>query len=210
MTARSALRRAAQAVLAVVGIIVITFVLVHAAPGDPVVALAGEGADPAHIESLRAKFGLDRPLPRQFVAYAGNVLRGDLGTSLIRGRPVAEVIGERLPPTLLLMGTALVLSSLGGVVLGALAARRRYRAFDFTLTATGLVGYATPAFWLAQLAVLTLGLRTGLFPIQGMTDARAGYTGLARAVDVAHHLVLPAAVLASPSSPSWPASPGST
>ncbi|MGH9182120.1 MAG: ABC transporter permease, partial [Acidimicrobiales bacterium] len=108
----------------------------------------------------------------------------------------AEVIGERLPPTLLLMGTALALSSLVGVALGALAARRPYRAFDLTLTTTGLVGYATPAFWLAQLAVLTLGLRAGLFPVQGMTDARAENAGVAHVLDVAHHLFLPAMVLA--------------
>lgn len=186
----------ASAALAVAGIIVVTFVLIHAAPGDPAAALAGEGGDPAHIELLRAKFGLDRPLPQQFVTYVGNVVRGDLGTSLVRGRPVAEVIGERVPATLLLMGTALALSSLGGVALGALAARRPYGPLDVTVTTAGLVGYAVPAFWLAQLAVLALGLGAGLVPVQGMTDARAGNTGLAAAADVARHLVLPAAVLA--------------
>lgn len=186
----------ASAALAVAGIIVVTFVLIHAAPGDPAAALAGEGGDPAHLELLRAKFGLDRPLPQQFVTYVGNVVRGDLGTSLVRGRPVAEVIGERVPATLLLMGTALVLSSLGGVALGALAARRPYGPLDVTVTTAGLVGYAVPAFWLAQLAVLALGLGAGLVPVQGMTDARAGNTGLAAAADVARHLVLPAAVLA--------------
>lgn len=196
MTARSALRRLASAVLAVVGIIIVTFVLIHAAPGDPAASLAGEGGDPAHIELLRAEFGLDRPLPQQFLTYAGTVVRGDLGTSLVRGRPVAEVIGERVPATLLLMGTALVLSSLGGVVLGALAARRPYGPLDVSVTTAGLVGYSVPAFWLAQLAVLALGLGAGLVPVQGMTDARAGHTGLAAAVDIAHHLVLPAAVLA--------------
>lgn len=186
----------ASAALAVAGIIVVTFVLIHAAPGDPAAALAGEGGDPAHIELLRAKFGLDRPLPQQFVTYVGNVVRGDLGTSLVRGRPVAEVVGERVPATLLLMGTALALSSLGGVALGALAARRPYGPLDVTVTTAGLVGYAVPAFWLAQLAVLALGLGAGLVPVQGMTDARAGNTGLAAAADVARHLVLPAAVLA--------------
>ena len=196
MTARSALRRLASAVLAVVGIIIVTFVLIHAAPGDPAASLAGEGGDPAHIELLRAKFGLDRPLPQQFLTYAGNVVRGDLGTSLVRGRPVAEVIGERVPATLLLMGSAVGLSSLGGIVVGALAARRPNSRFDITVTTAGLIGYAVPAFWLAQLAVLALGLGVGLFPVQGMTDARAGRTGLGAALDVAHHLVLPAAVLA--------------
>lgn len=196
MTAGYVIRRLGQAVLSVAGILTITFGLLHAAPGDPVLALAGEGADPAYVATMRAKFGLDRSLPRQFTTYAGNVVRGDLGTSLIRGRPTAEVIGDRVPATLLLVGTALVVANLGGVALGAVAARRPRRALDLTVTAAGLVGYATPTFWLAQLAVLTLGLGAGLFPIQGMTDARAGYTGLAHLVDVARHLALPAAVLA--------------
>lgn len=196
MTPRYILRRLLQAALAVVGIITVTFVLIHSAPGDPAASLAGEGGDPEYIEAVRRKFGLDQPLPRQFLTYAGNVVQGDLGTSLVRGRPVAEVIGDRVPVTLLLMGTALVLSSVGGVALGALAARRPRRAVDLTITVGASVGYAIPTFWLAQLAVLTLGFRAGWFPVQGLTDARAGYTGLASVVDVARHLVLPATVLA--------------
>ena len=196
MSARYALRRLAQVLLAVAGIITVTFFVVHAAPGDPVVALAGEGADEEYVATLRAKFGLDRPLPQQYLAYAGNVLQGDLGRSLIGARPVSEVIGERLPATLLLIVTALAVSTVGGVVLGALAARRPFGAFDATVTTTCLVGYATPVFWLAQVAVLLLGFRAGLFPVQGMTDAREAYTGWAHARDVAHHLVLPASVLA--------------
>ena len=196
MTARYPLRRLAQAVLAVAGIIAVTFVILHAAPGDPAVALAGEGADPAHLEALRRKFGLDRSLAQQLLAYAGNVVRGDLGTSLIHGRPVAEVIGGRLPATLLLMVTAMALSSAVGIGLGVVAARRPFGALDVAVTTTSLVGYATPVFWSAQVAVLVLGFRAGLFPIQGMTDARAAATGLGHTLDVAHHLALPAAVLA--------------
>lgn len=196
MTPRAFARRLAQAVLAVLGIIIVTFVLVHTAPGDPAAALAGEGGDAAYVEAVRRNFGLDRPLPQQFLTYAANVVQGDLGTSLVRGRPVSEVIGDRLPVTLLLMGTALTLSSLGGIVLGAIAARRPRRALDLTVTTAGVVGYAVPTFWLAQLAVLTLGFRAGWFPVQGLTDARSTSTGLAAAFDVARHLVLPAVVLA--------------
>lgn len=196
MTPLAIARRLGQAVLAVLGIITVTFVLIHNAPGDPAAALAGEGGDPGYIQAVREKFGLDRPLPQQYLTYAGNVLQGDLGTSLVRGQPVAAVIGDRLGPTLLLMGSALALSSVGGVVLGALAARRPGRTLDVGITTAALVGYATPTFWLAQLAVLTLAFRAGWFPVQGLTDARSGATGLAAAVDVARHLVLPAAVLA--------------
>lgn len=178
------------------GIITVTFFVVHAAPGDPAAILAGESADEAQIAALREKFGLDRSLPQQYLSYAGNVLQGDLGRSLIGGRSVGDVIGERLPATLLLVVTAIVVSSLAGVALGVLVARRPFGAFDATVTTSCLVGYATPVFWLAQIAVLLLGYRAGWFPVQGMTDAREVYTGWAHVRDVAHHLVLPAGVLA--------------
>ena len=196
MSARYVLRRLGQALLAVVGIITITFFVVHAAPGDPAVVLAGEGADEEQVASLREKFGLDRPLPQQYLSYAANVVQADLGRSLVGGRPVGDVIGDRLPATLLLVVTAIVVSSLLGVLLGVLVARRPFGLFDASVTTTCLVGYATPVFWLAQLAVLLFGFRAGLFPVQGMTDARELYTGWAHVRDVAHHLVLPAAVLA--------------
>jgi peptide/nickel transport system permease protein len=189
-------RRLVQVVPTVSGILVVVFFLIHLAPGDPVEALAGQSGDAAYYEFMRRKFGLDRPLLEQFFTYAGNILRGDLGISFIHGRQVADVILERLPATLLLMGTAIVLSSLGGIVLGTLAARRPFGRLDLTVGAASLVGYAAPSFWLAQLAVLGLSFYAGAFPIQGMTDARTVTTGFAHALDVAHHLVLPALVLA--------------
>ena len=196
MTARYLVRRLLQVVPAVVGILVVTFSVVQLAPGDPIVAVAGESGDQAYYDFMREKFGLDRPVPEQFLTYTGDVLRGDLGVSFVQGRPVAEVIAERVPSTLLLTGTALLLSTAAGIVLGALAARRPFGTVDATVSTAALVGYALPVFWLAQLVLLTIAFRTGLFPIQGMTDARAGYTGLAHILDVAHHLVLPALVLA--------------
>ena len=110
MTARYLLRRLAQVVPAVAGILVITFVAVHTAPGDPVLALAGEHGDAVYYAFIREKFGLDRPLPEQLLVYVGRVISGDLGLSFVHGRPVAAVVAERLPATLLLIGTALVLS----------------------------------------------------------------------------------------------------
>jgi peptide/nickel transport system permease protein len=176
---------------------VITFVLIHAAPGDPIVALAGESGDESHYRFMREKFGLDRSLPSQFATYATNILSADLGTSFVHGRPVFSVIGDRVPATLLLMGTALVLSSLVGIALGALVARRPGGALDLSVTVGALVGYAVPVFWLGQVALLTLAFGLGWFPLQGMTDARADHTGLAAVLDVAGHLALPALVLAA-------------
>lgn len=197
MSAGYVVRRLLQAVPAVVGIVLVTFIIVHAAPGDPVVALAGESGDEAYYEFMRERFGLDRPLPVQFLTYGGNLLQGDFGNSFVQGRSVAAIIVERLPATLLLMSTALVLSTVAGIFLGAVAARRPFGALDASVTTAALVGYAVPVFWLAQLALLFLAFRLGWFPVQGMTDARAAYTGWSAAADVAHHLVLPALVLAS-------------
>ena len=197
MNRRYVVRRLLQVLPAVASILIVTFVVVHAAPGDPVVAVAGESGNEEYYQFMREKFGLDRPVLQQFWTYATNVLRGDLGVSFVQSQDVVDLILERVPATLLLMGTALVVSTIGGVALGALAARRPFGPFDLGVSTGALVGYALPSFWLAQLAMLTIAFRTGWFPIQGMTDARANYTGLAHWADVARHMFLPALVLAA-------------
>jgi peptide/nickel transport system permease protein len=176
---------------------VLTFFLIHLAPGDSVIALGGEHGDPGYYALIRAKFGLDRPLPEQFVVYVTHVIGGDLGTSFIHGRPVSGVIAERLPATLLLMSTALLLSTVAGVTLGTVAARRAHRSADLLLRSVALLGHAIPPFWLAQVAILAIAVGTGILPVQGMTDARRSSVGLAHVADVARHLVLPALVLAA-------------
>ncbi len=197
MTWRYVVRRLLQVVPAVASILVVTFAVVHLAPGDPVVAVAGDSGDQAYYDFMRAKFGLDRPLPAQFLTYSDDVLHGDLGVSYVQGQRVSTLIADRVPATLLLMGSALLVSTLGGIALGVLAARRPFGPFDLSVSTAALVGYALPVFWTAQLAMLTIAFRTGWFPIQGMTTARASYTGLAHWGDVARHLVLPALVLAA-------------
>lgn len=189
-------RRVLQVVPAVGAILVVTFSVIHLAPGDPVTAVASGSGDAAYYEFMRAKFGLDRPAPQQFATYVANAVTGDLGESFRQGRAVSELIAERVPATLLLMGTALVVSTLGGIGLGLLSARRPFGIFDLGMSTVALVGYALPVFWLAQLGLLTLAFHAGWFPIQGMSDPRAELTGLAALVDTAHHLVLPALVLA--------------
>jgi peptide/nickel transport system permease protein len=197
VSARYLLRRLLQVVPAVAGIVLLAFVVVHTAPGDPVVALGGEHGDEAYYAFIRAKFGLDRPLPEQLLTYVTSVIRGDLGQSFVHGRPVAHVVAERLPSTLLLMGSALALSSVIGILLGIFAARRVDRPADLAVRTTALLGHAMPSFWLAQLAAITLALGTGLFPVQGITDPRQAWTGWRHALDVLHHLALPALVLAA-------------
>ncbi|MDQ3979834.1 MAG: ABC transporter permease [Actinomycetota bacterium] len=193
---RYVLRRLLQVVPAVAAILVITFGIIHLAPGNPVDAVASGNGDEAYYAFMRDKFGLDEPVTEQFRTYAGNVLRGDLGTSFAQGERVGTLIYSRLGPTLLLMGTALVASSIGGVLFGLVAARRPFGLMDMGVSTTALVAYALPVFWLAQLGLLTLAFRAGWFPVQGMTDPRADYSGLAHYLDIAHHLALPALVLA--------------
>lgn len=197
MNRRYVVRRLLQVLPAVASILIVTFAVIHAAPGDPIVAVAGESGNEEYYAFMREKFGLDRPLHVQFVTYATNVFRGDLGTSFVQGQAVTDLIAERVGPTLLLMGSALLVSTIGGILLGALAARRPFGPFDLAVSTTALVGYALPVFWLAQLAMLTLAFRFGWFPIQGMTTARVSYTGWAHYADVARHLVLPSLVLAA-------------
>lgn len=111
MTRRYVLRRVLQLVPTAAAILLVGFLLIHLAPGDPVLALAGENGDAEYYAFMREKFGLDQPLPTQLATYAGNVLSGDLGTSYVHGRPVSAVLAERLPATLLLTGAALLVST---------------------------------------------------------------------------------------------------
>jgi len=191
------LRRLAQLVPTVAAILLVSFLLLHLAPGDPVLALAGENGDAAYYAAMRERFGLDQPLPTQLATYVGNVLRGDLGSSYVQGRPVAELIAERLPATFLLTGSALALSTLLGIALGMVSATRRGRWLDAGLSATTLAVYAAPVFLVGQLAILMVALRTGWFPVQGMSSADRSGGGAGHLVDVAHHLALPALTLAS-------------
>src|SRR3954452_11127897 len=192
MNRRYVFRRLLQVLPAVASILIVTFAVVHFAPGYPVVAVAGERGDQAYYDFMRAKCGLDRPLPAQFLTYSHDVLRGDLGVSYVQGERVSTLIAERIPATMLLVGSALVLSTVGGIALGALAARRPFGPFDLSVSTLALVGYALPVFWLAQLAMLTIAFKTGWFPIQGMTDARGNWTGWHHVFDVARHMALPA------------------
>lgn len=197
MPGRYIIRRLVQVVPTIAAILLIGFLLIHLAPGDPILALAGDSGDAEYYAAMRARFGLDEPLPVQLAKYAGNLVTGDLGTSYVQGRPVAAAIAERLPATVLLTGGALLVSAVAGVAIGVYAATRRNRLADHIVTTTTLAVYAAPVFLLGQLAILVLALGTGWFPVQGMTDPRAGATAFGGIVDVVHHLALPMLVLAA-------------
>lgn len=197
MSGRFVLRRLAQLLPTVVGIVLAGFVLVHLAPGDPILALAGEHGDGAYYADMRERFGLDESLPRQLATYAARVTTGDLGYSYVQGRRTLDVIMERMPATLLLTGSALLVAIVIAIPLGALAARRAHRGADVAISTAALSLYSAPAFWIGQLAILLIALRLGIAPVQGMTDAGSSATGAEHAMDVLRHLALPALVLAS-------------
>ena len=197
MNARFIAGRLLQVVPTMLVIVIVSFLLIHVAPGDPVLALAGEHGDAAYYAFMRHRYGLDQSVPRQLVAYLGQVVTGDLGFSYVYGRGTLRVIMERVPATLLLTGTALAISILVAIPLGAIAASRPHGARDVGISVLALGLYSTPAFWVAQLAILALSLRLGLFPVQGMTSAGTAATGASHLWDVVRHLALPALVLAS-------------
>ncbi len=192
---RYALRRVLQGIPLVLGASVFVFLLIHVAPGDPIVALAGEDGDAEYYAMMRERFGLDRPVVERLGVYLGRLARGDLGFSLRHGRPALEVILDRLPATLLLMIPALVIAAVLGMTLGTVAAGRARTGTDATIRVVSLVGYAVPVFWVAQLLLLGFAIGTGWFPVQGMTTARADYSGVRHLLDVAHHMVLPVTAL---------------
>lgn len=196
MSLRYIRRRLLQVIPAIAGILVVGFALIELAPGDPILALAGESGDAEYYAFVRERFGLDRPLPERFLIYAGNVLRGDFGVSYVLGRPVIDVIAERLPPTLLLTSTALVVSTVIGIALGVFSATRRQRPSDVAIQVTTLAADAAPVFWIGQLAILAFALGLGIFPVQGMADARTPQGVVAGTLDLLHHMALPVLVLA--------------
>ncbi|MFT3805199.1 MAG: ABC transporter permease [Burkholderiaceae bacterium] len=190
--------RLLQGLLALLVIATVNFLLVRAAPGDPVSVMAGEAgvADPQFVAQLREQFGLDQPLPVQLANYLGHVLRLDLGFSYRQQQPVIDLILERLPATLLLTGTAFVLSLAFGIGLGALASRHAGRWVDSLITVVALVFYATPLYWLAMMAVLLFTVQLDLLPAFGYFTVGADLTGLDKALDIGKHLILPALTLA--------------
>jgi len=192
------LKRIGQGLVALLLIATINFLLVRAAPGDPVAVLAGEAgaSDAQFVAQLRAQFGLDQTLDTQLARYLGHVLQGDLGYSYRQQQPVLDLILERLPATLLLTGSAFVLSLVFGVALGALAARRAGTWVDSGITVVALLFYATPLYWLAMMAVLVFTVQLDWLPGFGHMTVGADLQGLDRVLDTLRHLLMPALTLA--------------
>ncbi|MDF1522704.1 MAG: ABC transporter permease [Trueperaceae bacterium] len=169
----------------------LVFVAMRALPGDAAAVLGGTEASAEQVDALRRQLGLDRPIAVQFAAWWGDLARGDLGDSIRERRPVAQVIGDRVPVTLALAGLAFALSVIAGLGLGLLAGRRPGGPADGGVLAFTTVGLSLPEFWFGFLLILVFAVELGWFPVIGYpTEGGAGVR--------AWHLLLPAVTLAIP------------
>ncbi len=161
------LGRTVSGVIAIAGVVVLVFLLTHLVPGDPVEVLLGELATPGDRASMAAALGLDQPLYKQFAAYLGGLLRGELGDSLFYRRPVADLLLERLAPTLQLAVAALGFAVCVALPLGILAALRANSIWDRLAMGVSLAGVSIPNFWLGPLLMLLFAVQLGWLPVSG-------------------------------------------
>lgn len=188
-------RYIARRLVAAAGLVLVSltfnFILIHEAPGSPIELLAGESATASYYALLKAKFGLNRPLPDQYLRYLWGVLHGQLGVSYVYNAPVLRVVASHAVATLLLMGTSLLLAVTGGTVLGVLAAQRAGGRGDGLISLGTLIGASVPAFWVGQLLIIVFAAKLGWFPVEGMHSPLGDSGFLPWVGDVGWHLVLP-------------------
>ncbi len=189
---RYVVSRLFQSVILVVFVSMLTFLLIHSAPGGPAVLVAGDMTK-AQIEQARKELGLDDPIPLQYARWAGYVLKGNLGISYSQGLPVGQLIARRLPETLELVLTGLALAVVAGVMIGIVSARKQYSLIDQLSTGFAFFGMSVPVFWFGLMLIILFSVNLNLLPSSG------SYTlgTQASILDRLSHLVLPAIVLAT-------------
>ncbi|CAN7201969.1 ABC transporter permease [Bosea sp. LjRoot237] len=187
-----------QAIPTVIGIVILNFLLLQLAPGDAADVMAGEAgaATEETMVMLRKQFGLDLPLLDQLLAYLGNLAQGSLGFSPRYNMPVVDLIAQRLPGTLLLMGLSLSLALLLGIALGAVMALNAGRWPDRLISIGSLIFYSVPGFWIGLMLIVLFSVKLGWLPSGGAETIGAGLSGLESLLDKARHMILPAASLA--------------
>ena len=182
------LRKVGAALIVLLLASMVVFLGVRALPGDPALALGAEERDPAVLAQIRHDYGLDRPLPVQYVRWLGHVVRGDLGTDQ-RRLPIGHTIVTRLPITLELAALAVLLGSMIGITAGVIAAVRRGKASDYTATTVALVGLSVPHFWLGLLMIVAFAVKLHWLPAGGYVSFGEN------PIENVRHLLMPAAVL---------------
>ena len=183
--------RLAESVVTFVLVTIVVFIGVRALPGDPARALAGEENDPAAVAAVRHSFGLDQPLPVQYVKYVGNALHGNLGTSARTGLPVASSIGHAIPVTVQLAVFAVTIAALIGVGAGIIAAVRRRGPANWAANSVALIGLSVPSFWLGLMGILIFAIAYPILPASGFVSV------FDNPVESFRHLLMPAIVLGS-------------
>jgi peptide/nickel transport system permease protein len=185
------LRRLLISLAVLLGVVTLTFVLLHLAPGDPAVHLAGPDATPAQLDAVRHQLGLDRALPLQFADWLQRAVRGDWGTSLATGRPASQMLSEAWPATALLVTLSLGASYLLGIGIGLIQARARRRT-DTLLSILSVTLFAIPSYWLAVMLVWILAYQLRVLPAFGAAGLDAEFLSpMVRVGDRLRHLALP-------------------
>ena len=201
---RYVIRRIFSAILTVFIVLTLNFIIIKAAPGDPIKSLMGKDTnDPALRAALEEKWGLNEPAYVQYGSYLINALRGDLGTSIIYNSSVNSMIGTKAGPTVLLGLTAALAALVVGTALGIFCAQHEGGIIDGLLSAISYALDAMPSFWLGLMLMIVFATHLGLFPTSGMTDPRSSYTGFAHILDILRHMALPALTLALVSVPGY-------
>jgi peptide/nickel transport system permease protein len=185
-------RRLLQLIPLLIGVSLISFFVMHLAPGDPTALFTDPNIDPQELARIRANWGLDKPIIVQYFYWLGNVLRGDFGTSYMTGRPVILELLERLPATLLLMISSYILTLLITIPLGVFSAVKKGTLFDNLITIFCFAGMATPSFWLGLMLMLLFAVNLGWLPAVGMYNPLLGEQGIGiRVLDIIRHMILP-------------------
>jgi peptide/nickel transport system permease protein len=189
--------RLLQLVPLILGMACLNFILIHVAPGNPIIYLVGEfGGSQELIATYERDLGLDKPLYEQLALYIWNVMRGNLGYSYFYRKPVLDVILERVPATLLLMSTQFVLFAILGIFLGVLASKKKKNSLtDNVISTVSLIGYSMPIFWSGQMLMLLFGIQLRWLPVSGMVSMEIDQMGVAYVLDILRHLVLPVTAL---------------
>ncbi len=188
----------AQYLLVIMVALTMNFLLPRLMPGTPLRFLVGEDVallPPESVRALIAQYGLDRPLWEQYWEYLVQVAQGNLGYSYSENKPVLTILLERLPWTLLLTGTALILSTVIGIVMGALAAWRHGSALDAATLSVFVLFDSMPSFWVGMIAIAIFAVHLGWFPIFGAQTPWGNFTGWAYLLDILRHLALPVLTL---------------
>ena len=188
-------RRLLQLIPLLIGVSLLSFFVMHLAPGDPTTLFTDPNIDPADLARIRANWGLDKPIIVQYFYWLGNALRGNFGTSYTTGQPVILEILTRLPATLLLMVCSYILTLLITIPLGVISAVKKGSWFDNLVTLFSFAGMATPSFWLGLMLMLLFSVQLGWLPAVGMYDPLAKDGVMIRVFDVARHMILPLATM---------------